>query len=233
MLGEGHPKEDYHIASNDPLVFVVSDGVTLNFERLIETDRKYPNPSPAGIVAEIFCKAVIAKGSEKFSDISSKCAEDIFRYANTEVGKYNQKVGKSDISGNPTEYYSATGAFTIVKDRRAYWVSICDAFVAHFSSNMRMKFMSTGYCSPYAVINGEERMADHIENGVFDLEKGDRVFVFTDGFEYYVKDQDFLSLFIEWDDTLEKRIVDFSRKKNELNSDKYGHERSLIAVCIG
>jgi hypothetical protein len=176
VLDKGHPKEDYHIASNDPPVFVVSDGVTLNFERLIETNKKYPSPSPAGDVAEIFCKAVIEKGSEKFADASPECMEDIFRYANAEVGKYNQKTGKNDISGNPTGYYSATGAFTLVKDRQVYWLSICDAFVAYFSGDMQVKFMSSGSCSPYAVINGEERMADHIESGVFHVEKGDRLF---------------------------------------------------------
>jgi hypothetical protein len=47
-----------------------------------------------------------------------------------------------------------------------------------------------------------------------------------------LKDQDFLNLFIEWDDTLEKRIVDFGREKNEFDPDKYGHERSLIAVLL-
>lgn len=43
-----HPQEDYLIASETPPIFVVSDGVTLNFKKLVENDKKYPNPSPAG-----------------------------------------------------------------------------------------------------------------------------------------------------------------------------------------
>ena len=42
-----HPQEDYLIASDFPPVFVVSDGVTLNFKKLIEKNTKYPTPLPA------------------------------------------------------------------------------------------------------------------------------------------------------------------------------------------
>lgn len=92
--------------------------------------------------------------------------------------------------------------------------------------------MSTGLCTPYAVINGEERMAEHLEKGVFDLVAGDRIFVFTDGFEQYVKNIDFLNLFKDWGDNLKKRIAEFSKEMNLKNPENYGHERSLIAILV-
>ena len=227
-----HPQEDFLITSDAPPVFVVSDGVTLNFVKLVENNAKYPNPSPAGDVARIFCEAVVKKSKEKYESFDEEDIVDIFKDANNEVCKYNEKVGKSDISGNPTGYYSATGSFAIIKDNKVFWASICDSFVAHFDREMNLKFMSSGLCTPYAVINGEEQMAGYIESGVLNLDKDDRIFVFTDGFEYYVKNSDFLELFKKWDMDLERRIAEFSEKANQKDPEKYGHERSLIAVLF-
>jgi hypothetical protein len=227
-----HPQEDFLMVSDTSPVFVVSDGVTLNFMKLIEKNVKYPNPSPAGDVAKIFCEAVIERVKEKYETFNGGDLVDIFRYGNKEVSKYNEKVGRSDISGNPTGYYSATGSFAVIKADKAYWASICDSFIAHFDREMNLKFMSSGSCRPYAVINGEERMAEHLESGILDIDEGDHIFVFTDGFEHYMINSDFLELFEEWNENLKSRIAEFSEKINLKDPEKYGHERSLIAVSF-
>jgi hypothetical protein len=227
-----HPQEDFLIASDMPPVFVVSDGVTLNITKLIENNTKYPNPSPAGDVARIFCEAVVEYTKKKYEKFSERDIVDVFKYANNEVRKYNEGSGKNDISGNSTGYYSATGSFTIIKDNKAYWISICDSFIAYFDREMNLKFMSSGLCKPYAVINGEEQMVNYLESGIFDLEKGDRMFVFTDGFEYYMKNSNFLGLFKKWGEDLKEHIAEFSEKMNSIDPEKYGHERSLIVVLI-
>ena len=227
-----HPQEDYLIASASPPVFVVSDGVTLNFKKLVEDNQKYPNPSPAGDVAKIFCEAVTKEARERYDKFDASQIVEIFKKANGEVKKYNECVGKSDISGNVTGFYAATGSFIVIQNDRAYWVSICDSFVAHFDRDMNIKFMSSGVCTPYAVINGEERMAEHLEKGVFDLREGDLVFIFTDGFEHYMKNNDFLKIFKDWDNDLEKHIGEFSKEMNLKDPENYGHERSLIAILV-
>lgn len=225
-----HPQEDYLLASSTLPIFVVADGVTLNFKKLIEDQKAYLNPSPAGEVAKIFCEAVQDITPNKYASLSQESIKEIFKEANKAVGDYNNKVGKSDISGNITGFYSATGSFVVIKDNKGYWSAICDAFFAHFDKEMNLKFMSTGLCSPYAVINGEERMTDHIESGVAELEAGDRIFVFTDGFEHYIKNQDFTDLFKNWTDDLQNRITGFSQRMNLKDPEKYGHERSVIAI---
>jgi hypothetical protein len=227
-----HPQEDYLIASNSPSVFVVSDGVTLNFKKIVENKTKYPSPSPAGNVAKIFCEAVIKSTHDRYGKFDAGQIVEIFKKANGEVKKYNEQVGESDISGNITGLYAATGSFVIIKDDKAYWASICDSFVAHFDKEMNVKFMSSGLCSPYAVINGEERMAEHLEKGVLDLINGDHIFVFTDGFEHYVKNIDFLKLFKSWNENLKKRIAQFSNEMNLKDPENYGDERSLIAILV-
>jgi len=225
-----YPQEDYLIA--EPPVFVVSDGVTLDFKRLSEKNKKYPNPSPAGEVAKIFCQAVVKKAQELYGDFGIESVSEVFKVGNRQVGEFNKKIEKSDISGNPTGFYSATGAFVVVKENKAYWASICDSFVAHFDKNMNLKFMSSGSCTPYAVINGEEKMASHLETGVFDIEPGDRVLVLTDGFEHYVTNSDFLEMFKNWDRNLKTRIAEFSKNVIPKDPQKFGHERSLIAVSF-
>lgn len=227
-----YPQEDYLITSDTPPVFVVSDGVTLNFMKLVENNLPYPNPSPAGEVSKIFCEAVIKNSKEKYDTFSEADIKDLFIEANSEVAVYNTKIGKSDISGNKTEFYSATGSFVVIRDNKAFWASICDSFVAHFDKNMNVKFISTGVCTPYAVINGEEQMADYLEKGVFDLEEGDKVFVFTDGFEQYVKNSDFQKLFLESNEDIKECIAEFSEKMTLEDPEKYGHERSLIALSF-
>jgi hypothetical protein len=228
-----HPQEDYLLASVSPPIFVVADGVTLNFKKIIfENKARYPNPSPAGEVAKIFCKAVVEIARTKYNEIDINKITEVFREANNEVKNYNQRVGESDICGNITGFFAATGAFVIIKNDKAYWASICDSFVAHFDQEMNLKFMSSGVCTPYAVINGEERMVEYLKKGFFDIKSGDRIFVFTDGFEYYVKNSDFLNFFKNWDNGLYESIAEFSIKMNLQDPEKYGKERSLIAILV-
>lgn len=227
-----YPQEDHLLTSDDPYVFVVADGVTLNFKKLVEDNREYPNPSPAGEVAKIFCEAVQKSVLSRYDTFEKNDISAVFGEANRKVAEYNNKVGQSEISGNTTGFYSATGSFVVIKDRQAYWASICDAFFAHFDKDMNIKFMSTGLCSPYAVINGEERMPNYIESGVVELEAGDRVCVFTDGFEHYVKNAAFREFFKEWQDDIKNKISAFSERMISEDFEKYGHERSLIAILI-
>lgn len=227
-----HPQEDYLIANEDEAIFVVSDGVTLNYEHIIKKNGKYPNPSPAGEVSRIFCEGFIKYAKELKGGIDGGEILEVFKKANKEVAKYNNVVGKSEISGNQTGYFSATGAFVVIRGGRVYWGTICDSFVAHFDKDMNLKFFSSGKCSPYAVINGEEKMTEYLEKGVLTVSENDRVLVFTDGFENYVRDEKFTKLFRIWDETLEKRIHEFSEQMSRTFPEKYGHERSLISVLI-
>lgn len=90
--------------------------------------------------------------------------------------------------------------------------------------------MSSGSCDPYAVINGQVRMVDHIETGMCELDSGDRLFIFTDGFEYNFKHQEFLDNFVEWGGGLEEETAKLSFKMAENDPRKFGHERSLIGI---
>ena len=224
------PQEDYLLVSDNPPIFVVADGVTLDFGKLMVEGENYPDPSPAGDVAKIFCQAVIQNATEKYDQLAQEDINDIFKKANSEVEKYNQKVGPSYVSGNITGFYAATCAFVIIKEGKAYWASLCDAYVAHFDKDLNKKFITSGLCQPYAVVNGEERMAEQVQSGVAELDPGDWLFVFSDGFDHHISNPDFLDLFKKSNPELKEHIIAFSAKMNAQDPEHYGHERSLIAV---
>ena len=47
---------------------------------------------------------------------------------------------------------------------------------------------------------------------------------------YLFQITDFLKLFVEWDESLNERIREFSVEANLTSPENYGHERSLIAI---
>jgi len=62
-----HPQEDFLVVSAKPPVFVVADGVTLNFMKLIGRGHVYPNPSRQGTSRKFF-----AKKSSSFQETNTK-----------------------------------------------------------------------------------------------------------------------------------------------------------------
>lgn len=218
------------MVSEDPPVFVVADGVTLDIPKMINDGFDYPRPSPAGAVARIFCESVAYLAKEKYQGFDKKDIDGLFSDANRRVRVHNEKMGENVYCGNPTGFYAATGAFVVIRGQQAYWASICDSYVSHFDKHMRLKSMSSGSCRPYAVINGEERMVNHLEKGTWKLEPGDLIFVYTDGYAYYMEDQAFLEIFADWDKDPEQSIDAYSMEANAKDLYKYGRERSLIVV---
>ena len=70
-----HAQEDYFIISKKYPIFVVADGVTLNFDKVSD----YPKISGAGEVAKIFCETVILAAEEKYEDFKEENFKEIFK----------------------------------------------------------------------------------------------------------------------------------------------------------
>ena len=75
-------------------------------------------------------------------------------------------------------------------------------------------------------------MAAYLEKGVLNLEKTIEFLYLRMASNIMLKIPNFLELFKNWSDSLKKRIVEFSKEMNLKDSEKYGHERSLIAISI-
>lgn len=141
FLGHGHPQEDFLLQSNKYPIFVVADGVTL-IQCIIDKGA-YPNPSPAGDVARIFCEALVKSAEERYELFTEADITEIFKAGNEAVRKYNQEHGRTSASTDfwSNDLYAATVSFVVVKNNIAYWGSICDSYVAHVS-NGELRFKS-------------------------------------------------------------------------------------------
>lgn len=137
-----HSQEDYLLQSKKYPIFVVADGVTLI--QYILDKKEYPNPSPAGAVAQIFCEQVVRSAESKYESFKDSDIKDIFTEANNAVRKYNTDHGrtKETVDYWDNDLYACTAAFVVIKDGVVYWASICDSYVMHFSSTGTLEFSS-------------------------------------------------------------------------------------------
>ena len=138
----GHPQEDYYLISDNYPIFVVADGVTL-IQYLIEK-KEYPNPSPAGDIAKIFCEEIIRESEKRYGGFSEKDLKEVFNTANEAVRKYNEENGRTlgNLDYWFKDLYAATGAFVVIKGGIVYWASICDSYVVHFDKEGALNFES-------------------------------------------------------------------------------------------
>lgn len=142
IKSESHPQEDFLLVSEKYPIFVVADGVTL-IQFIIEK-KEYPNPSPAGDIARVFCNELMKATEARYESFKDSDIKEVFKIANKAVGQYNRERGRTketvDYWGN--DFYAATAAFVVIKDNAVYWGSICDSFITHFSTNSTMLFIS-------------------------------------------------------------------------------------------
>lgn len=137
-----HSQEDFLLKSEKYPIFVVADGVTLI--QYILDKKNYPNPSPAGDVARIFCEEFIRHAEDKYESFKESDLKDTFKMANDVVGKYNKDHGrtKETVDYWNNDFYAITASFAIIKDSVVYWGSICDSYVMYFDSGGNLKFSS-------------------------------------------------------------------------------------------
>lgn len=105
----------------------------------------------------------------------------------------------------------------------------------------RNKIGKNGKLIGYGVIDGEPEALQYIESGRIKVKKGDRLFIFTDGFTPYFKLSEFKKLFHKWPAILERKVTSFvqeyiagnlprNAEKQYRFLYKYASEKSLFAV---
>lgn len=137
-----HGQEDFLLTSQRYPIFSVADGVTLS--QLLIDKKEYPDPSPAGEVARIFCEAAMSAAEEHYERFQESDLAGVFKAGNAAAGEYNRAQGRTKETINywDKDFYTATAAFAIVKERRVYWASICDSYIAHIGSVGSLRFIS-------------------------------------------------------------------------------------------
>lgn len=265
-----HPQEDFLCVSGKYPIFIVADGVAL-IQFLIEK-KEYPNPSPAGDVARIFCEEALKAAEARYESFGESDIKEVFRVGNNAVGEYNRRHGrtKDTVDYWHTDFYAATAALVVMKENQVYWGSICDSYVMHFDAKGTLGFRSPdcntmvqaeapkfagdssdekaraqyawrvkrngvnekGERVGYGVVTGEPEALLYLASGSFSVQEGDLISVLTDGFEEYMKLPEFVSLFTKWTDDLEFQVKKFTTTKIDEDPEKFGHERTLVAVSV-
>lgn len=135
-----HPQEDYFIMSKKHPIFVVADGVSLNFDN----DSDYPSCSGAEDVAKIFCEVVMSEAEKRYKSFKKEDLKEIFEIGNKAVLEYNISHGRTKDTINYWDFdlFSATTAFLLIKDSKAYWWSLCDSGMALFNNKGKKMFFS-------------------------------------------------------------------------------------------
>lgn len=137
---KGRPQEDFLLFSKSYPIFAVADGVTLG----VANEAEYPKKSGAFSVAKILCEKVIFEAKRKYKTFEKKDLAEIFKSANRTVYDYNLLNGRtgSTINYYDFDFFSATGAFSLIKNSKVYWWSLCDSGVKLFNKNGKKIFSS-------------------------------------------------------------------------------------------
>jgi len=257
------PKEDAWVVDLRRGVFAVADGVHLRLgieyqgKGVEYRSAKYPNPSPAGALSQMFCNSFL-----KFARRES--IQKAFSSANRSVSHFNKKRKKGETFSTAEAYYAATGAFGWIKKDALAWGNICDASVSIIDKNGKMAFWQTDHhhhnefdpilssysgldqtymlrtvfrnaLSPkgkklgYGVITGEPAAELYVHFGKKRLRHGDLVVFASDGFEAFFKEVSFRKALL----TLDRRVIEGAIKKIQQKHSRIANflsERTLVAV---
>jgi len=263
IIPNSRPQEDYFIISKKYPIFVVADGVSLNFDN----DSDYPGHSGAGEAAKIFCEVVAAEAEKRYETFKEENLKEIFELGNKAVLEYNisNNRTKNTINYYDFDLFSATTSFLLIKNNKAYWWSLCDAGLLAFRNGSKIFQSPDGWTnSPekwqeikdekkrfitmhrdyrntvnekgeligYGVVDGEEMAKLYLNIGTLDINAGDFILLYTDGFENYLNLKEFIELFVKWPENLENQLENIISEKSKENPDKYGREKTIIAVSI-
>ena len=267
----GHlkPHEDsYQIWGN---IFCLADGITrdplcpIDFGDLTMTEllKNYPNPSPAKMAADCFCKSVTGSLKDRTTDID--LIKQSIVTANKKIQELNRKYNPNpDYLVN--DFYACVALAGVINDNKLSWASIGDCQVMILDKIGKIKFVSTnglenflnyigshkdrwsdperrkeirsqyrnnpneiidGKTVSYGALTGEEVAETFIMTGAEELEIGDLAVFYTDGFAESLKQPSFNNVLVLGS---EEDLLNLDQKMAQNNYEKYGKERTIIAV---
>ncbi|MCX6724455.1 MAG: protein phosphatase 2C domain-containing protein [Candidatus Staskawiczbacteria bacterium] len=134
------PQEDYFCISKKYPIFIVADGVSLQ----TKDGESYPKQSGAGMVARVFCELAMKEAEKRYETFTKEDLKDIFELSNKAVLEYNISCGitKNTVNYWDEDFFSATVAFLLIKEKKVYWFSLCDSGLVVFNSKVEKIFNS-------------------------------------------------------------------------------------------
>jgi hypothetical protein len=122
--------------------------------------------------------------------------------------------------------------FNRLKPRAGYAKLTSNEKTIYLHKFCRNKIDKDGNPIGYGVLTGEREVIKYVRSGMLAPMKGDLLFVFTDGFNDYLKIKQFTNLFFKWPPHIGERVRKITSKMSTQKPKIFGHERSLIVVKI-
>lgn len=84
-----------------------------------------------------------------------------------------------------------------------------------------------GRCVSYGALTGEDSAINFIKSGELELEDGDIVVVYTDGFSKWLNEKDFIQNILNFDKIV---FEDYVESKSKTDYENYGKEKTLVLL---
>jgi len=249
------PNEDFYLISKKLPIFVIADGVTRSHFK----NGKYAFPAGAQTAAKIFCYTVLEflekNGcliKEAFDLANQKIKqlniiEEIDKKLNYLEYDWFSCVGVAGFIVKNNLHYGYVGdcglAIFDKKNRLKFQTkdmvkpAIERAKKIYknwekFSEEKRHLILRRDFRNRldgkgYGAFTGEEGVKKYYQIGKKALKKGDLICFYSDGFSNYFQFREFLEILRKKD---KKLLDDFTFQKAKENYEKYGTDRTLIAV---
>jgi serine/threonine protein phosphatase PrpC len=102
---------------------------------------------------------------------------------------------------------------------------------SQYRNNPNMKIGKV--CVSYGALTGENNAESFIYSDKASLQSGDLIILFTDGFASYLDDKKFVKILLQKSSSsIDQKMLPYSLSKALLDDDRFGKERTLIAVRV-
>lgn len=233
------PNEDFCICDDENGIYILLDGVSRDV-----IDGKYPTPSPAACVSEIFAVNThtrlleILVGGGDYQAI----VKDAIRFGNECVANFNSGGSYSFLPGT-------VGIVLLIRDNKAYFgfIGDCVGKVISIDNSRIFTRCQTEYVhkhkslytaseirnhicnnidhpAGYGVLNGIPEALDFVELGQLELSKGEKILLYTDGFEDVIDSRSSQQLY--------ELSVCEAKRLSEPKGDEYIDDRTLLIIPV-
>jgi len=86
-----------------------------------------------------------------------------------------------------------------------------------------------GKCVSYGAITGEAAAVNFIKQGKLELEQGDRIVLYSDGFVNFLREQEFISKILNFDNN---EFENYVNEHSLIDNKKYGQEKTILLYKV-
>ena len=259
-IGSTYPQEDYAVIDDQYPIFAVADGVTLDVaagesypedsgaaqvarifcETAVVSGRTLYNELNKDYLRTIFRTANTAVGV--YNDSKDRRKETL-DYGHFDL--FSTTAAFAAIQDDTLHWFSLCDSYVFVlnagsvrmaspdpwKQMHEVWKKLKKLDQLERKTIIRRDYRNgIGKYSGYGVATGEVESELYLEEGTFKLRRGDVVVLCTDGFEPYFRLPEFISLLTRWPRSIQKDVRTFSKQMGKDVPEKFGTERTLLAI---